>query len=83
MQKNLTEYTDQELLDEAAKLRSVSITDAFFVGFLIGIVIFSIAQSAWGVFTLIPLYLIYKLINKPKDTRKAELDALIQQRGLK
>jgi hypothetical protein len=36
---------------------------AFFIGFLIGIVIYSVAANAFGVFTLIPLYIAYKLIS--------------------
>ncbi|MEM1411258.1 MAG: hypothetical protein AAGH19_02790 [Pseudomonadota bacterium] len=35
---------------------------AFFIGFLIGIVIFSVSVNSWGWFTLIPLYMAYKLI---------------------
>lgn len=35
---------------------------AFFIGFLIGIVVYSVAVNSWGVLTLIPLYLAYKLV---------------------
>jgi len=40
--------------------------NATIIGFLIGIIIFSVAKNSWGFFTLIPLFLIYKLANKPK-----------------
>lgn len=37
-------------------------TTAFFIGFLVGIVIFSVAVNAWGVSLIIPLYLLYRLL---------------------
>ena len=60
--KDLSEFTDQELLDEAKKLKSFSITNALFIGFLAGIIIFSIFKNTWGMLTLIPLYFIYKIL---------------------
>ena len=82
-QKNLSELTDQELLDEAKKVKSFSITNAFFIGFLIGIIIYSIVKNSWGMLTLIPLYFIYKLINDPKNKRVKELQLLLKERSLK
>ena len=58
--------SDEELLEVAANMKPSPIMDAFFIGFLIGIIIFSFAASAWGLFTLIPLYLIYIFLKKPK-----------------
>lgn len=48
------------------KTKASPLVDAFFVGFLVGIVVYSLAVSSWGFFTLIPLYLIYRLLKKPK-----------------
>jgi uncharacterized membrane protein len=82
-QKNLSELTDLELLQEAKKLRSASILNAVLIGFLIGIIVYSIAVSSIGLFTLIPLFLAYKLINtKPKYSAQ-ELEELLKQRKLK
>ncbi len=64
--KELSELTDQELLDEAKKMKSNSIINALFIGFLIGIVIYSIAANSLGFFTLIPLFFAYKLITNSK-----------------
>jgi hypothetical protein len=72
-QKDLSELTDQELLTEAKKMKSSFITNAFFIGFLIGIVVFSIVKNSWGFFTLLPLYFAYRLIKnskKDKDLKK-------------
>lgn len=68
--KELSELTDQELLLEAKKIKPSPIIDAFFIGFLVGIIIYSVAANTWGFLTLIPLYLIYILLKKPKKLKK-------------
>ncbi|KAF0128133.1 MAG: hypothetical protein FD155_3416 [Bacteroidetes bacterium] len=82
-QKELSELTDQELLDEAKKMKSFSITNAFLIGFLMGIVIYSIVVNSWGMLTLIPLYFAYKFINDPKNKRVKEVENLLKERNLK
>jgi len=79
--KKLSELSDQELLDKAKKVKSNPITYALLIGFLIGVIIYSIVVNSLGFFTLIPLYFIYKLIkNSEKD--KA-LDESLKERNLK
>lgn len=68
--RNPEELTDQELLQVVNKRKSNSIINATLIGFLVGIVVYSVAKNSWGLFTLIPLFLIYKLVNKPKYDRK-------------
>ncbi len=80
-QKELSELTDQELLDEAKKMKSNSIFYSLFIGFLIGIVIYSIVVNSWGFFTLIPLFLAYKFIKNPNDNKA--LEKLLKERNLK
>ena len=65
-QQELSKLSDEELLEEAKKTKPSPKTDAFFIGFLVGIIIFSVAASAWGFVTLIPLFLIYLFFKKPK-----------------
>lgn len=75
-QAQLSQLTDDELLEEVQKMKPSPIIDAFFIGFLIGITIFSVAAGSWwGVGTLIPLFLIYLFLKKPKrtDALKKEL----------
>ncbi|WP_153796622.1 FUSC family protein [Foetidibacter luteolus] len=81
--KDLSELTDQELLDEAKKLKSFSITNALFIGFLVGIIFYSVVKNSWGLVTLIPLYLIYKMVSDPKNKRAKALNELLKQRNLK
>lgn len=80
--RNLSELTDEELLQEAKKIKSATITDAVLIGFLIGIVVYSIIKNSFGFLTLIPLFLAYKLLNKPKYDRQ-ELKNLLKERNLK
>lgn len=81
-QKDLSKLTDQELLQEAQKMRSAAIVNALFIGFLVGIVVFSILKNGFGFFMLIPLFFAYRLIKKPQyDLR--ELDDVLRKRNLK
>ncbi|NUN45519.1 FUSC family protein [bacterium] len=82
-EKELSQLTDQELLVEAKKMKSFSINNALFVGFIAGIIIYSAAKNAWGFFTLIPVYFIYKLVNDPKNIRSKILERLLKERNLK
>ena len=66
-QKELSQLTDKELLELAKNNKPSPIIDAFFIGFLVGIVIYSVAANTWGLVTLIPLVLIYIFLKKPKQ----------------
>ena len=81
-QRNLSELTDQELLEEEKKRKSTTIINALLIGFLIGIVCYSIMKNSLGFFTLIPLFFAYKLINKSKHNSQ-ELENLLKERNLK
>ncbi len=41
-------------------------TNAFIIGFMAAVVVWSIAKNTFGLFTLIPLFIIYKIVNKTK-----------------
>jgi len=41
--------------------------NALLIGFFIGIIIYSVAKNTWGLVTLIPLYFIYRMINKSEN----------------
>jgi hypothetical protein len=65
-QKDLSQLSDKELLEVLKSSKPSPILDAFFIGFLVGILIYSVVASSWGFVTLIPLYLIYMFLKKPK-----------------
>lgn len=81
-QKVLSELTDQELIQEAKKAKTASIINAALIGFLIGVVFYSVIKNTWGFLTIIPLFLAYKLINNSKYNTK-ELEDLLKERNLK
>lgn len=66
-QQEISQLTDKELLEAAKNNKPSPIIDAFFIGFLVGIIIYSVAANTWGLVTLIPLILIYAFLKKPKQ----------------
>ncbi|WP_114791788.1 hypothetical protein U0035_15740 [Niabella yanshanensis] len=82
-QKELAELTNEELLQAAKKMKSDAVINAGFIGFLIGIVFYSVFKNGFGFFLLIPLFLIYKLVNKKPTYNKQEVEQLLKERNLK
>ena len=80
-EKELSELTDQELLALAKKMRAAAIQSALLIGFMIGIIIYSVVVNSVGFFTLIPLFFIYKLVNQPNNNEA--LKKLLKERNLK
>ena len=81
-ESKLSDLTDEELLLEAKKMKSNSIMNAVFIGFLVGIGIYSLLKNTFGFTTLIPLFLAYKLVNK-QNQHKQTLENLLKERNLK
>lgn len=79
-QEELAHLTDNELLEAAKNNKPSPVFDAFFIGVLIGIVVYSVAANSWGFLTIIPLYLIYLFLKKPK--KYAAIKNELQNRGL-
>lgn len=70
-QKELSDLTDQKLV-EATKIKPSPIIDAFFIGFLVGVIIYSVVANSWGFLTLIPLFMAYGLLKKIEKKSSAE-----------
>jgi len=79
--EELSKLTDQELLIEAKKMKSTATINALLVGVMFGIVIYSAVKNTLGFFTLIPLFFIYKIVNKSK--KNDALKEKLKERGLK
>jgi uncharacterized membrane protein YobD (UPF0266 family) len=79
--KNLSELTDEELLDVAKKTKANPIVDSVIFGFLIGVAIYSIFNHGFGLLTFLPLAYI-PVVNMKKKKVK-ELEALLKERNLK
>jgi len=67
MEKEFTKPSDQESSQIAKKKKSANLLNALLIGVMIGIVIYSIMKNGFGLFILIPLFIIYKMINNPKN----------------
>jgi high-affinity nickel permease len=80
--KELSTLTDEELLQEAKKVKSENIINALFIGFLIGIACYSIAVNRLGLLAIIILYAAFRIFKRKKYDTK-ELDSLLKQRNLK
>ena len=80
-QKELSELTDQELLDKAKKMKSDSMISAILIGVMIGVVIWSVVKNTVGFFTLIPLFFAYKLIQNSSNDKA--LKEVLKERNLK
>lgn len=65
--EELSQLTDEQLLEVVKNNKPSPVIDAFFIGFLIGIVVYGAIVNTWGFFSLIPLFLIYKFLKKPKQ----------------
>lgn len=82
MEENeLATLTDEELLQRAKDIESSPIANAILIGFLIGIIIYSILVNSVGLFTLIPLYFVYKLVEKSK--RNTAIEKIMKERNMK
>ena len=73
---SISQLSDSELLEAFSKMKPSPVMDAFFIGFLIGILIFGAASNAWGFTMLIPLFLIYIFLKKPRryNAMKKEIE---------
>jgi hypothetical protein len=77
---DVSHLSNEELLAEAESHKPSPLLDAFFVGFLIGILIYGFASSYFGLLLLIPLFLIYIMVRKSK--RNEALQEEMEKRGL-
>lgn len=78
--RDFSELSNQELKDEVAKQKKGKIFDAFAVGLLIGLSIWSTANKGFGIFTFIPL--VYLPIASKNNKARVELNKLLEERGL-
>ncbi len=80
-QKELAEFTDQELLQEAKKIKSTNLNDALIFGILIGIAIYSAVKNGFGLLSFLPL--LYTPIAAKNRIRNKEVEDLLKKRNLK
>lgn len=70
--ENLTELSDQELLQKIKSLKTNKIIDAILVGFTLGIVFYSAIKNGFKFFTFFPLVLTYVIVRNSKNNKILE-----------
>ncbi|MGL6126399.1 hypothetical protein BBI01_10555 [Chryseobacterium artocarpi] len=81
-EKDLSELTDQELLDKKQKLKSGKIINAVLIGFLIGIAVYSSVKHGIGFFTIFPLIFVLILTTQWKKNDQS-INRELESRNLK
>jgi len=79
-EQQLSALSDEELRARAKEMKSSEILHAVIIGFLVGIIVFSIVYDAIGVSILISLFLIFKVFHRPERNRA--LKRVLAERGL-
>jgi len=74
--ENLTELSDQNLLQKIKKIKINKIIDAAIIGFTIGIVVYSAVKNGFGFFTFFPLILAYIIYRNSTNNQILEKELL-------
>ena len=80
-EKEFTELSDEELLQEQKKMKSTKMINGFLIGLLIGVAIYSLVKNGLGFFTFFPLLFVYIIYSNNKKSKA--LDAELKARNLK
>lgn len=80
-QKKLTELTDEELLQEAKKMKTTYLYDAGIFGVLLGIAIYATVKNDFGLLTFLPL--VYIPLAAKNKARFKELEKILKEKNLK
>ncbi|MBE8714468.1 hypothetical protein [Sphingobacterium hungaricum] len=78
--KQLTELSDDELLQQKKKLKSEKISNAVILGFMVGVAVFSTWRNGFGLFTFFPLLFVPFALNHTKKV--SALEAELRARNL-
>jgi len=78
--EELAILTDQELLQEAKKMKSTKLIDALIIGVLIGIATYSSVKNGFGFLTFLPFICAPIAIKNKTDHKK--LEDLLKERNL-
>ena len=80
-QKELSDLTDAELLEEGKKIKSSNIINAVLFGVMIGVATYSTVKNGFGIITFFPLLFIQMLLKN--NSRKKAFEEELKVRNLK
>ena len=78
--QELSQLSDEDLLQQAKKVKKEQIMDSVIFGFLIGVAIYSSVNNGFGLLTFLPVVWI-PIIGRKRPRQKAVAD-LVKERGL-
>ena len=83
--ENLTELSDQELLQKLKKIKNNKIIDASIIGITIGIAIYGTVKNGLEFFTFFPLILAYIVVRNSTNNKilEKEIRKELKSRNLK
>ena len=67
--ENLTEFSDDHLVQLYKKIKTNKIIDAFIIGITLGIFIYCVVENGFGFFTFFPLIIGYLLIKNSSNSK--------------
>jgi len=79
--QELSQLNDEQLLQVAKQNKPSPIFDAFFIGLLIGIIIFGFVSGGWWWLCILPLFMIRQFLKKPKQYEALQQE--LEKRNLK
>ena len=71
MEQKEPTVVDQEFSEQPEKTTVHKIINAVLIGFMVGIIFYSIINRSVGVLTLIPVFIAWKLFNRSERNKKA------------
>lgn len=76
MTENLSEFSDEQLVQKYKKIKTNKIIDAFIIGITIGIFFYNNVKNGFGLFTFFPLIIAYLIIKNSANTKLLEKEML-------
>jgi hypothetical protein len=70
--QNLSELSDQEILQQIKKIKNTKLIDATLVGLTIGVVVYSATVNGFDFFTFFPLVITYVIVRNSANTKILE-----------
>lgn len=80
--ENLSELSDEVLLEKIKKIKTNKILDTALIGFTIGIVVYSAVKNGFTFFTFFPLLLTVAILRNSKNNKmlESEIEKELQSR---
>ena len=79
--ENLTEFSDDHLVQGYKKIKTNKIIDAFIIGITIGIFFYSNARNGFGFFTFFPLITAYLLFTNSANSKLLEKEIMQEMKS--